>query len=234
MSATATARRLLLPLENGDRLTRGEFERRYFAMPDVKKAELIEGVVYMGSPVGFDFHGEQHVELSGWMFLYRIATPGVGVGDNSSFRLDKKNELQPDIAMFVRPEFGGRVQRGKKKLMDGAPEMIAEIAASSASIDLNRKLKVYRRNQVHEYVVWRTYDEALDWFVLRDGEYAPLQTDNGLHKSGIFPGLWLDSAALLKRDMSAVVAALQRGLASAEHAAFVRKLASQQTTQATG
>jgi Uma2 family endonuclease len=225
--ASATKRKPLLPLENGDRLTRREFERRYFAMPDVKKAELIEGVVHMGSPVSPEFHGEPHSQLNGWMFTYWLATPGIGVGDNGSFRLDKKNELQPDLAMYVRPEFGGRVQRGRKKLMNGAPELIAEIAASSASIDLNRKLKVYRRNQVHEYFVWRTYDEALDWFVLREGQYVPLQPHDGLLKSTVFPGLWLDAAALLKRDLAAVVAALQRGLATPEHAAFVERLASQ-------
>lgn len=225
---TATKRRALLPLENGDHLSRAEFERRYFAMPDVKKAELIEGVVHMGSPVSPRFHGGPHTDLSGWMYFYGLETPGLAIVDNSSFRLDKKNELQPDLAMIVLPEFGGRVQDGKKTLMNGAPELVAEVAASSASIDLNRKLKVYRRNEVHEYIVWRTYDEALDWFMLRDGEYVPLAPDaDGLLKSAVFPGLWLDPVSLLKRDNPAVIAALKRGLATPEHAAFVQKLASQ-------
>ena len=221
-----------LPLESGDRLSLEEFERRYFAMPEVKKAELIEGEVHMGSPVHLIHHGQPHADLQCWMSIYRIATPGVGVGDNSSFRLDKKNEVQPDIALFIEPEFGGRIRPGRKSIMDGAPELIAEISGSSASIDLNRKLKVYRRNEVKEYIVWRTYDDALDWFSLQNGEYVRLAADpaDGLLKSTTFPGLWLDPVSLLKRDMPAVLAALNRGTTSPEHAAFVRQLAAKRTT----
>jgi Uma2 family endonuclease len=227
----ATAKRTL-PLEAGDRLTRNEFERRYFAMPEVKKAELIEGEVYMGSPVDVSYHAMPHADLQGWLFNYRIVTPGAGLADNGSFRFDKKNELQPDMALFIQPEFGGRISLGKRSIMDGAPELVAEISGSSASIDRNRKLKVYRRNGVQEYIVWRTYDAALDWFTLQNGEYVPLQADksDGLLKSAAFPGLWLDSVSLLRRDMPAVLAALNRGTASPEHAAFVQKLASQRTS----
>src|SRR5215813_5463025 len=78
-------------LENGDRLTRVEFERRYDAMPEVKKAELIEGVVYMGSPVGILRHSGPHFDTIGWLAQYRASTPGTLGGDNGSIRLDMEN-----------------------------------------------------------------------------------------------------------------------------------------------
>src|SRR5437588_6466057 len=84
------------PLENGDRLTRAEFERRYEAMPDLKKAELIEGEVYVGSPVRYRQHGKPHGQIMTWIGTYSADTSGVGFGDNSSIRLDLDNEPQPD------------------------------------------------------------------------------------------------------------------------------------------
>ena len=99
---------------------------------------------------------------------------------------------------------------------------MAEVASSSVSIDLTTKLHVYRRNGVREYVVWRVLDRAVDWFVLRDGQYARLVPDEeGLLRSEIFPGLWLDVPALLRGDVAGVLAAVQRGLTSLEHNAFV-------------
>jgi Uma2 family endonuclease len=224
--STVRSPKQLPPLENGDRLSRAEFERRYKAMPHVKKAELIEGEVFMGSPVSWEGHGEPHVELIGWLAVYKAATPGITAADNATVRLDSKNEPQPDAALIVRPEYGGQVRKSGKYVA-GAPELVAEISGSSAGIDLNRKLEVYRRNGVREYIVWRTYDEALDWFVLRNEEFVPLEPDpaDGLLKSIVFPGLWLDSAALVKRDLAKVLAALARGTASPEHAAFVQQLA---------
>ena len=221
------------PLESGDRLTRAEFERRYEAMPDVKKAELIEGEVIMSSPVSQEFHGEPHADVIGWMVVYRASTPGTAVGDNSTVRLDPDNEPQPDALLYVRPEYGGRVRLTKKKgYIRRAPDLVFEVAASSASIDLGKKLTAYRRNRVSEYVVWRVYDDAVDWFVNRGGRFDPLAPDpaDGLLKSVTFPGLWLDPAALMGRDIAAVLAALNRGLASTEHATFVQCLASRRTT----
>jgi len=214
-------------LENGDRLSRAEFERRYKAMPEVKKAELIEGEVFMGSPVGWESHGEQHSELITWLGVYMAHMPGTATADNATVRLDPKNEPQPDAALIVRPEYGGQVRKSGK-YVSGAPEFVAEVSGSSAGIDLNRKFEVYRRNQVREYVVWRTYDEALDWFTLREKEFVRLEADpvDGLLKSVVFPGLWLDAAALLSRDLAKVLASLARGTASPEHAAFVAELAS--------
>jgi Uma2 family endonuclease len=224
MSATITRPNTVPRLHNGDRLTRAEFERRYEAMPDVKKAELIEGVVYMPSPVRWEQHGDQHSTLV-WLFMhYRLLTPGVEVGDNSTTRLDDVNEPQPDVSLFVSPKMNSQVSIDDGYI-EGAPELVAEIAASTASIDLHDKLRAYQRNGVREYLVWRVEDEEIDWFILRDGTFVRGTPDpEGLLKLVAFPGLWLDVPALLRRDQSAAFAALTRGLASPEHAAFVERL----------
>ncbi len=215
---------IIMPLENGDHLTRDEFERRYEAMPDVKKAELIEGVVYMPSPVRQDQHGTPHVAISTWLGVYWSATPGVTPADNATIRLDLDNEPQPDDLLIIDPRFGGQVQQ-EDGFIVGAPELVVEVAASSASIDRNTKLRVYRRNGVREYVIWRVLDQAIDWFVLRQGQYDVLvpQAD-GILRSEVFPGLWLDGEALLRWDMAQVLRVLGQGLASSEHAAFVAAL----------
>ena len=213
------------PLENGDRLTRPEFERRYEAMPGLKKAELIEGVVYVPSPVSHTNHGGPHFDVIGWLGLYRMSTPGVEGGDNSSLRLDLDNMPQPDAFLMILASHGGQARIDADGYVAGAPELIAEVAASSVSYDLHDKLDAYRRNGVREYVVWRVLDQAIDWFILREGRYEPLLLDAaGLYKSEAFSGLWLDPAALLRGDLAAVAQVQQQGLASPEHAAFVARL----------
>jgi Uma2 family endonuclease len=215
----------VLPLENGDRLTRHEFELRYQAMPHIKKAELIEGVVYIASPLRFEPHAEPHSSIVGWLWVYRIATPGVRLGDNATVRLDMDNEPQPDAILRLDESAGGQSRLTDDGYVEGAPELIVEVAASSASYDLGDKLKVYRRNQVQEYLVWQVYDQRLDWFRLSEGEYVPLQPDAaGVVRSEIFPGLWLPVPALLEGNLAEVLAVLQQGLATAEHAAFVEQL----------
>ena len=211
------------PLENGDKLTRWEFERRYQAMPHLKKAELIEGIVYMASPLRFESHAEPHANIIGWLALYKAATPGVRLGDNATVRLDIDNEPQPDA--LLRIEKGGQSIISQDDYVEGAPELIVEIAASSASYDVHQKLNVYRRNQVQEYLVWRFYEQEFDWFRLQAGEYIKLETDSdGIIRSQIFPGLWLDKNALLMGDLGKVLVILQRGLETAEHRDFVNKL----------
>ena len=213
------------PLENGDRLTLCEFERRYNAMPHIKKAELIEGVVYMPSPVRFDIHGEPHAHIIGWLVVYCAATPGVRLADNTTVRLDADNEVQPDALLRLEPALGGNSRISNDGYVEGAPELIVEIAGASAAYDLYDKLNVYRRNGVQEYIVWQTYDKRLDWFRLREGEYLLLTPDvSGVVHSGVFPGLDLAAEALLKGDLARVLSELQRGLETAEHAAFVERL----------
>ncbi|NCS10946.1 MAG: Uma2 family endonuclease [Microcystis aeruginosa G13-09] len=211
------------PLENGDKLTRWEFERRYQAMPHLKKAELIEGIVYMASPLRFESHAEPHGNIIGWLALYKAATPGVRLGDNATVRLDIDNEPQPDA--LLRIEKGGQSTISQDDYVEGAPELIVEIAASSASYDVHQKLNVYRRNQVQEYLVWRFYEQEFDWFRLQAGEYIKLEPDSdGIMRSQIFPGLWLDKNALLMGDLGKVLVILQRGLETTEHRDFVHKL----------
>ena len=207
----------------GDRLTRVEFERRYSAMPNVKKAELIEGAVYMPSPVSKD-HASPQFDIIGWLAFYRFATPGVEGCDNATVRLDLENEPQPDAFLRIAPSCGGR-SWNEDKYVAGPPELIAEVSVSSVSIDLHDKLRAYQRNGVCEYLVWRVSDSAIDWFALRDGRFERLPpTEAGHYHSAVFPGLWLDPAALLRGDVVQVLAVLQQGIASPDHAAFVVRL----------
>ena len=215
----------LPPLEPGDRLTRPEFERRYEAMPHLKKAELIEGVVHMPSPVRHRRHGRPHLQLAGWLAAYEAGTPGVEASDNGTARLDLANEPQPDALLLIDPARGGQARISADDYVEGAPEWVGEVAASSVSIELNTKLAIYQRNGVLEYVVWRVLNRAIDWFLLRDGQFERLEPDaQGILRSTVFPGLWLDAAALVRGDLATVLAVLQQGLASPEHAAFVAQL----------
>lgn len=213
------------PLESGDRLTRHEFERRYHAMPQAKRAELIEGVVFMPSPVHFKAHGEPHSLAITWLGVYCAATPSVRLADNATVRLDLENEVQPDALLRLEPEAGGRSHISPDDYVEGPPELIVEVASSSVAIDLHDKLKVYRRSGVPEYLVWQVYDERLDWFRLSEGEYLPLTPNaDGAICSHIFPGLHLGVAALLEGDLAKVLAELQKGLSTDEHTAFVARL----------
>jgi len=217
------------PLRAGDFLTRDEFERRYFAMTEVIRAELVEGVGYMPSPVCNDDHGNPHFNLITWLGIYQFATPGTQGGDNSTCRLDLDNEFQPDAFLRILPELGGQ-SRTVKGYVEGAPELVAEVAASSVSYDLHAKLNVYRRNGVREYVVWRVWDAAIDWFILRAGQLVRLSPgDEGLHRSEVFPGLWLDSHALLSGNVKRVNEIAQQGIGSNEHDDFVARLQSRKT-----
>jgi Uma2 family endonuclease len=218
-------------LENGDRLTRAEFERRYDAMPDLKKAELIEGVVYLPSPVRLRLHGEPHALTLGWLTAYRAGTPGVIAADNASARLDLDNEPQPDALLMIDPERGGQARISDDDYVEGAPELVVEVGSSTVGIDLNLKLHVYRRSGVREYVVWRVQDRKIDWFVLRDGEFIRLDPDEkGHYRSQIFPGLWLHAAALVEGDLAKVLDAVRQGLAAPEHAKFVSDLAARSSS----
>ncbi len=213
-------------LRAGDRLTRDEFERRYAAMPHVKKAELIEGVVYMGSPVRLDRHGQPHLALGYWLECYRATTPGLVAGDNSTVLLDLDNEPQPDLLLGLPEHAGGRSHLTAEGYLDGPPELVIEVAASSVSYDLHQKLHAYRRNGVQEYLVHRVEDGEVDWFVLERGTYVRQAPDSaGLLHSRVFPGLALDVAALLRDDLPALRATIDRAVAAPEHAAFVQRLA---------
>lgn len=212
------------PLEAGDHLTRVEFERRYAAMPWLKKAELIDGVVYVPSPVSND-HSSPHFRLIGWLSRYEEATPGVEGGDNATIRFDDANEPQPDALLRLRPECGGRSRVDDEDYLTGPPELVAEVAKSSASYDLHSKLRAYCRHGVREYIVWRVLDEEIDWFYLHNRKYLRLRKSReGIYKSQILPGLWLDAEAMVRCDKRKVKVVAELGLASTAHVRHAARL----------
>ncbi len=212
------------PLRDGDRMNWDEFARRWDAMPEVKKAELLQGVVYMPSPVSPD-HSSAHFNLIGWLGIYSFATPGVAGDDNTTVRLDMGNAPQPDALLRILPSNGGNTTLDAHGYIQGAPELAAEVAVSSVRLDLNVKLPIYRRHGVRECVIWRVPDQEIDWFILRGDQYDRLAPGpDGVYRSEALPGLWLDAAALVRGDLAAVARVAQQGLAGPEHAAFVRKL----------
>ncbi len=189
--------------------------------PGLKKAELVEGVVYVPSPVSKS-HAHNHGRLMAWLVIYAEQTPGTMSADNATVRLDLETEVQPDALLLI--ENGGQTKIGASNFIEGPPELVAEVAASSVSRDLHSKLDLYRRHGVLEYLVWRILDNDVDWFRLVEGEYQRLPPDEeGIMRSHVFPGLWLDKPALLRGEMAAVLATLERGLGSPEHAAFVSR-----------
>lgn len=192
-------------LQNGDRMDRFEFHRRYEAS-DIERAELIEGVVYVSSPLRAQYHGEPENMMGAWAGVYRSKHPGVRAAHNSTVFLSVNNEPQPDISMW---RDGGQLQVEDGYLV-GAPELVIEISASSVSIDLHQKLAAYQRNGVREYIVWRVLDRAVDWFALENGSFARMAPDGeGVIESREFPGLRLPVPQLLDGDLAAVLAAVR-------------------------
>ena len=218
------------PLQAGDRLSRAEFEQRYHAHPKIKKAELVEGVVYVVSPVRFKQHGFPHGRIVTWLGVYLAATPSVSLGDNTTVRLDFENEVQPDALLRLEPAHGGQSRVTEDDYLEGPPELIVEIAASSAAYDLHDKHRVYARDGVQEYLALQVYEQRVDWFVLREGVYETLTPDDGgVLRSQVFPGLWLQAAAFWSGDLAAMLETLREGLASPDHAAFVARLGEKQS-----
>jgi Uma2 family endonuclease len=214
------------PLENGDRLTRPEFERRYLAAPHIKKAELIEGIVYVASPLRHEQHGKPHSRVMTWLGVYQAMTSFVDLSIEPTVRLDLDNEPQPDAVLFIESVVGGQTRLSNDGYIEGSPELIVEIAASSTAIDTGSKKQAYRRNGVLEYIVWQSYENQIDWFRLTDGDYILLSPEqDGIIRSQVFPGLWLLVEALLNNQMARVLEVLQLGLNSSEHREFVEQLA---------
>ena len=215
----------LPPLQTGDVLTRAEFERRYKAQPNIKNAELIEGIVYMSSPVHFLQHGKPHAHVMLWLGTYLASTKGIWFADNTTVRLDAENEVQPDACLCLPEQSGGQTKVSKDDYLEGAPELIVEIAASSTSYDMHQKKRVYARNGVKEYLVFQVYEQKVDWIVWREGEYEPLTSDEqGIWRSELFPGLWLNAAAFWDDDLATLLQVLQHGLATPEHQTLAASL----------
>ncbi len=215
------------PLENGARLSRPEFHRRYEKSPHIRRAELVEGIVYiMSSPVSIK-HGSAHATLISLLGTYAIHTPGLEVTDNTTLLLDNDNEPQPDIMLRVlEPVRGARSREAASGYVAGSPELVAEVAVSSASLDLGDKFRAYQRNGVQEYLVWRAQENRIDWWQLVDGEYQSLAANEaGVIESQVFPGLRLAVDSVLGGAQAEAYAELQLGIASEAHRAFAATLA---------
>jgi hypothetical protein len=218
----ATVEKTLPELRMGDRLSRDEFMRRWEAMPSLKRAELVGGVVYMPSPTSNE-HGVIERRLSGWLLLYQAHTPGCQGGNNCTW-LMLGDSTQPDLDLYILPEYGGQSDQSGKYLA-GAPEFLAEVCASSASYDLTQKLKLYEKAGVREYLAVLVYEREVRWHRLRGGRFRPHSPgSDGVFRSLVFPGLWLNASALLEGNMILVLDTLNAGLRSPEHAKFVKTL----------
>lgn len=226
----------LPPLCNGDRLTQPEFHRRYLAMPQAFRAELIEGTVFvMASPIRFHQHVVPQTFLWRWLTEYAEATLGFAAHANGTLLIDNETEVQPDGFLLLDPARGGQVRVTADDYLTGVPALVFEVAASSAAYDLNAKKRIYARIGVPEYIVATTHERDLHWFVLHDGAYVELEPgDDGIFRSPTWPGLWLPADALWSHDLAAAIAAVQAGTATAEHAAFVAQLTGEPAAGSSG
>jgi Uma2 family endonuclease len=217
--------RALPPLENGDRLDQKTFHQRYVAMPEDFRAELIGGIVHMPSPQKAP-HGDAERLLGRWLDEYMEATPGTHAMQHNTQILGPDSEPQPDACLFIEAGYGGQVYQDEDEYLHGAPEWLGEVSWSTESIDLHRKKDDYQKAGVREYVVLALRMQQVFWFVRQRGKFrdVPLPND-GIFRSQVFPGLWLDAEAMLLNNRQRLLAALKQGLATAEHAACVIKLA---------
>lgn len=214
-------------LENGERMDAAQFLRRYEHTQEHFHAELVEGIVYVVSSPLRNRHGRSSSHLGGRLFLYSASTPGSEAQDNTTTVLGDQSVPQPDSALLIRAEYGGQTHDGSgdDDYTYGAPELVVEVAYSTRSIDLHGKLRDYERAGVREYLVFDLLRNALHAFGLRVGRFEPVAIDpDGVFHSPVFPGLWLDGSALFAGDKPGLIATLNRGLATAEHAAFVEGL----------
>jgi Uma2 family endonuclease len=213
----------LEPLRDGERLSREEFHRRYEAMPELKKCELIRGVVYMPSPVTFRGHSKPHAAIFSWLTHYSFRTPGTELGDNGTVILGDEDEPQPDAVLFA-PAIG-RCRINDDDYLVGPPELVCEISKSSLARDTSPRFEMYREAGVLEYLIWRVEEGVFDWWRLRDDGYEALPAyEDGVFRSEVFPGLWLDPQAMIRFDDLAITQLLQTGMSTPEYTAFVQRL----------
>lgn len=224
MPNSAEASSATLRLESGDHLDQPTFHARYESMPGGIRAELVRGVVIVPSPVLVG-HAEIHALISLWHGTYAAHTPGTSVRDKATVILGPEDEVQPDSALVILPEHGGRSHVSDAGYAVGPPEQIVEVSSSTAAYDLFEKKEACPSAGVREYIVVLTRDADVAWFRSDGSNFEQQQpADDGIFRSAVFPGLWLDPAAVLRRDASAVLETLRRGLDSPEHADFVRQL----------
>jgi Uma2 family endonuclease len=213
------------PLVEGQRLDQPTFHSLYTAMPPGTRAELIDGVVYMPSPVG-RAHGRAHVPVIIWLGHYAENTPGLEVLDNATTILGWKSEPQPDALLRILPEYGGQT-REEEGFIAGPPELVVEVSKATRLVDLGPKLRDYERGGILEYVVRTIEPDEIYWYGREQGALVQRPVDeDGLYRSTVFPGLWLDPAALLIGDTRQLRAVVGMGCTTPEHSAFLALLAS--------
>jgi Uma2 family endonuclease len=209
-------------LDTGYHLSADEFHERYKLLPDEQHAQLIEGIVYMASPVSL-LHSVPHATITGLCVVYSARTPRLETSANGTVRLDKKNEYEPDG--YMRIVDSGRTRIFDRHYLEGGPEFVYEISNTTVSMDLHEKFEVYERKAVQEYAVWQVQEQRIDLFVAVRGKFRRLQPDvDGILKSKVFPGFWLDTRAMVNGNNGKALATLEAGIASAEHAEFVKRL----------
>jgi Uma2 family endonuclease len=213
----------------GDFLSRDEFMRRWEAMPHLKRAELIRGVVYMPSPLSLQ-HGDTDHQVGTWLGVYGATTPGCAGSSNATWLMGEDSAPQPDLSLRILPEYGGQ-SRIEGLYAAGAPEFLAEVCISSTAYDLHQKLEIYEETGVREYLAVLMRESEVRWHQLVGNrfEVVPVPAD-GVYRSVVFPGLWLDYRALLAAELARVLAVLQDGLRSPEHQQFVEQLAARRWT----
>lgn len=217
--------KMLPPLAAGQHLDQSTFHERDEAMPPDTRAELVGGVVYMPSPLSAD-HGAEHINVSGWLFHYKRFTPAVHGASDATVKLGPRGEPQPDCQLRIPAELGGRTLVDEDGYIAGPPELIVELARSSRRYDLKEKKADYERAGVREYVVVEFDPDRIHWFIRRGERFVRLRPGaDGIYRSKVFPGLWLDPEALFAEDLDRLIQVLEQGLATPEHAAFVAKLA---------
>jgi Uma2 family endonuclease len=215
--------RTVPPLVAGQRLDRATFHERFEAMPPGTRAELVRGIVYMPSPLGYQ-HGESDRNLSYWLGHYQRYTKGVRGANNATTQFDDYGEPQPDLQLRIPEELGGQTRIVEGYIV-GAPELIVEVSQSTRKYDLGPKKADYERAGVREYLFVGLDPQEIRWFVRRDGRFAEMSPEtDGVYRSKVFPGLWFDPQAFFAGDMDGLIATLEPGLATPEHAASAARL----------
>jgi Uma2 family endonuclease len=219
-------------LENGREMDQPTFHRLYKRTPEGFKAELIGGIVHvMASPVS-PRHGRTHFRVCHWLALYIEATPGTDAMDNTTSIMDEDSEPQPDVCLVLLPECGGKARIVEDKSVSGPLDLVVEVANSSRAYDLGSKKRDYERNGVREYVVAIPGEEQVRWFVNGSSGFREVAKEaDGMFRSEVFPGLWLDPRGLFAPSIRLLSACVRKGVASPEHAAFVAELKSRLTKQ---
>jgi Uma2 family endonuclease len=228
----AGPRTIASPLVNGERMTQPEFHRRYEMCGPDEKWELVGGIVYMASPLRLT-HSHYDEEIGFALGLYRRATPGVEALHNATTILGVHSEPQPDLGLRIVPEYGGQSRTNDEDYVEGPPELLVEVAYSTRTLDMHAKRADYQRAGAIEYLVLCVEEQEVHWFHFPSGR--SIRPDRqGISRSRAFPGLWLDTVAVLRLDSERVREVLEQGLASRGHATFVRRLQRQHQRHAQG